>query len=384
MKIALVSPYDFAHPGGVTVHISHLAHEFARLGHTVRILAPSSKSPSALGMDNLVRLGRPVPMPGGGAIARISLSTWLEPRIKSLLEREAFDLIHLHEPLVPVLPLQVLQQSRTVNVGTFHAFHTHSLVYPWARYISGRWIRKLHRRIAVSQPAQAFINGYFPGEYQIIPNSIDVAHFTPAVPPIPELMDGKTNILFVGRMEKRKGLKYLLSAFGRLKWDYPDLRLVVVGPGAPDRDCYRIMSERNLKDVVLVGGVSYDELPRYYRSAHIFCAPSTGKESQGVVLLEAMAMGTPVVASGIAGYAATLDYGTYGRLAPPRNDVALAEAIRQLLESPSLRQELSARGMVHAQGFRRDLVAARVLQEYEAALEQAPSSARLSGAPAPL
>ena len=382
MKIALVSPYDFAYPGGVTIHINHLAHEFARRGHAVRILAPSSKPPASLGVENLVRLGYPVPVPGGGSIARISLSAWLEPRIKLLLEKESFDIIHLHEPLVPMLPFQVLQQSQTVNIGTFHAFQNHNPVYPWAKYALDHWMSKLHGRIAVSQPAHSFISRYFPGDYRIIPNSVDVDHFAQPMEPMPEFEDGKTNILFVGRLEKRKGLKYLLGAFGRLKWDYPDLRLLVVGPGNLDRDSYRILGERNLHDVVFLGGVSYADLPRYYRSAHIFCAPSTGRESQGVILLEALAAGRPIVASGIDGYASVLHYGAYGQLVPPKNEVALAASIKLLLESPSLRQDLVVRGSAYVQEFRRERVAGRVLEEYEAAMERARSRRGLADSPA--
>ena len=383
MKIALVSPYDFAYPGGVTAHISQLAQEFARLGHTVQILAPSSSSPGSLGLDNLVRLGNPVPVPGGGSIARISLSAWLVPRIRTLLERESFDVIHLHEPLMPMLPLCVLQSSRTVNVGTFHAFQRRSPIYPWAKGVLSHWFRRLHGRIAVSQPARDFVGRYFPGHYEVIPNSIDVDHFARAAAPIPAFMDGKTNLLFVGRLEKRKGLRYLLSAYGRLKWDYPELRLLVVGPGNPDKDSYRILGERNLRDVVFVGGVSYDELPRYYQTAHIFCAPATGKESQGVVLLEAMAAGRPIVASSIDGYGSVLNYGTQGLLVPPKNDLALAEALRRLLESPSLRQEMGARGSLHAQQYRRERVAAQVLGVYETAMAHDSVPAPWSDSPQP-
>ena len=368
MKIALVSPYDFAYPGGVTVHIDQLAQEFARRGHAVKILAPSSKSPRSLGMENLVNLGTPVPVPGGGSIARISFSLWLMPKVRALVERERFDVIHLHEPLMPILPLQVLHCSQSANVGTFHAVQGRAGAYPWAKAGLHRWMNKLHGRIAVSPSALESVRRHFRGEYSVIPNSIDVDHFSRPAAPIPEFMDGRTNLLFVGRLEKRKGLGYLLRAFARLKWDYPALRLLVVGPGNPDKESYRILGEHNLQDVVFLGAVPYQELPRYYQTAHLFCSPATGRESQGLVLLEAMAAGKAIVASNIAGYASVLSYGAQGLLVPPRDPLALAEALSYLLDNPPVRQELSTRAVTHAQLFRRERVAGQVLEVYGAAM----------------
>jgi phosphatidylinositol alpha-mannosyltransferase len=368
MKIALVSPYDIAYPGGVAVHINQLAEEFANQGHSVKILAPSSKSPGTLGMDNLVNLGTPVPVPGGGSIARISFSLWLMPKVRNLVEGEGFDVIHLHEPFMPILPLQVLHCSQSANVGTFHAVQGRVGNYSWAKIGLQHWMNKLHGRIAVSALALESVRRYFGGDYSVIPNSIDVDHFAKSVAPIPELLDGRINILFVGRLEKRKGLRYLLQAFARLKWDYPELRLLVVGPGNPDKESYRVLGEHNLKDVVFLGGVSYQDLPRYYQAAHIFCSPATGKESQGLVLLEAMAAGKAIVASNIAGYASVLSYGAQGLLVPPRDPLALAEALGYLLDKPALRYELEKRVIVQAQLFRREKIAQQVLSVYEGAI----------------
>ncbi|MBI4234572.1 MAG: glycosyltransferase family 4 protein [Chloroflexi bacterium] len=374
MNIALVSPYDFAHPGGVANHIQQLAQQFTRAGHTVKILAPSSKSPSALGIDNLVHLGRPIPVPSNGSIARITVSLWLLPRIKALLEREHFDIIHLHEPLTPFLPLAFLRYSRSVNVGTFHAYRPGSKIYWLARPVLNHWVRRLQGRIAVSRPARDFVRSYFPGDYTVIPNGIDVEHFARGREPLPEFNDGKLNLLFVGRLEKRKGLKHLLGAYSRLKWEYPNLRLIVVGPGNLDKDCYRLMGERNLKDVVFTGGVPYQDLPRFYHSAHIFCAPATGKESFGIVLLEAMTAGVPIVASRIEGYASVVQEGAEGLLVPPKDDEALAEGIRRLIVDAALREALGQRGQAKAREYRWERVASQVMEYYLATLGHASTS----------
>ena len=367
MKVALVSPYDFASYGGVVAHITSLSRQLERMGHDVKILAPAS-SPETLGLDNLIAVGRPVPVPSGGSIARITLSVWRERRVRAILKEEAFDVIHLHEPLVPVLPLTVLNASNSVNVGTFHAFHGSGRMYKFSRRIIGRWFNKLDGRIAVSKAALSFVSGSFPGDYRIVPNGIDVDFLSQDVPPFDAFNDGKLNILFVGRLEKRKGLKYLLQAFSRLKWEYPDIRLIVVGAGNPGKDSYRIMAERNLQDVVFVGRVSEEAKRRYYHTADIFCAPNTGKESFGIVLGEAMASGRPIVASNIEGFSEVVTDGQEGFLVPPKNDEALALALKRLIDAPELRRKMAERGKLSVQRFRWDRVANQVVDCYQEAI----------------
>ena len=365
MKIALVSPYDFAFPGGVTVHIEQLAQEFIRQGHETWIIAPSSQPANTLPVDRFVRLGVPVPVPAGGSVARLSLSPWLLRNVRELLERERFDVVHVHEPLTPLLPWLVLHSSKTINIGTFHAYHDQSRIYPWAAPSLRHWFRKLHGRIAVSPLAKMFVERHFPGDYRVIPNGIDLNRYQQDAQPFPEYLDGKINVLFVGRMEKRKGLKYLLMAYSRLKWQFPNLRLLVVGPGTPDKDSFRVLGEHSLRDVEFVGGVSQDDLVRYYKTADIFCSPATGKESFGIVLLEAMASGTPIVASRLKGFQTVLEEGMQGLMAPPKDDVALADALRQMIQDPTMRSVMGAFGERRAYEFRWERVAGLVLDYYE-------------------
>ena len=369
MKIAMVSPYDFTWPGGVTAHVSQLARELGRRGHEVQVLAPHSPSRECQDPDLLVPLGRSVPLPSGGSIARVSLSWWLYRKVRALLQREQFDVIHLHEPMAPILPLCVLQFSNAVNVGTFHACHNHQHLYRMSHPFIKRWHQRLHGSIAVSQAAKRYVYDSFPGEYEIIPNGIDVEHFSQSAEPWPEFQDGKTNIIFVGRLEKRKGLRYLLEAFGRLKWDLPNVRLLVVGPGSPDKDSYGVLSSRNLQDVVFMGRVPHEDLPRYYASADIFCSPATGAESFGIVLLEAMAAGKPVVASDIEGYRGIMQHGEQGLLYRNKDSDALASALELLVRNPELRQELGGRGRETAEHYRWNLVAKQVEDYYESCRE---------------
>ncbi|MYC31293.1 MAG: glycosyltransferase family 4 protein [Chloroflexi bacterium] len=364
MKIAMVSPYDFAWPGGVTAHVSQLAQQLTHCGHQVKVLAPHSPSRENLETDDLVPMGRSVPVPSGGSIARVSLSLKVYRRVQQVLEQERFDVIHLHEPLAPVLPLCVLECSNTVNVGTFHAYYNRQHLYRFSQPIVKRWHQRLHGGIAVSPAAHKYVHNFFPREYRIIPNGIDVDHFTRNCEPWPQFRDGKTNILFVGRMEKRKGLRYLLEAYSRLKWEYPNIRLIVVGPGNLDKDSHRILSARNPQDVVLIGGVSYADLPRYYASADIYCSPATGQESFGIVLLEAMAAGKPIVASAIEGYMGIIKPGEQGLLFPRRDPEALAEVLATLINNPEYALQLGTRGRQMVDQYRWKVVAKQVESYY--------------------
>ena len=370
LKIGLISPYDHAFLGGVTDHINNLAAEFRSSGHTVRIVAPCS-APQRIADEDFIPMGRPVSVPSGGSVARVSFSIWLRWRIKAMLEREAFDIVHLHEPMAGFVTLNVLSLAKSMSevlIGTFHTYRGTRLYQIGGVKIGKPYFDRLDGRIAVSQPAHQFISRHFPASYEIIPNGINVDDFVTAEP-LPELDDGKINLLFLGRLEKRKGLRYLLSAYSKLKWDWPNLRLIVVGPGKPDDESYRIIGERGLQDVVFVGRVSAEEKARYYKSAHIYCSPATGGESFGIVLLEAMAAGSPVVASDIAGYSSVLTNGHDGLLVEPKKDDQLATAIAELLKDPALRARLAVNGRRTVEVFRWERVAGRVMDYYNNFLE---------------
>jgi len=349
MKIALVSPYDFAHPGGVVNHISCLEQQLTRLGHEVKVIAPASKAISVFG-DRFIPIGKPRPVPVSGSIARITLSPWLSSRIKDVLDREKFDITHLHEPLMPMLCTNVLRHSHSPNVGTFHASGGkpwYSFGTPIGKLLLKKWVHKLDGKTAVSQVAMDYVSKHFPGEYTITPNGVDCGHFSPKVTPIEEFNDGKLNILFIGRLEKRKGLDYLLEAYKQIKPEIPDSRLIVVGPGIRLRRKYEKRVRRShLEDVAFIGYASYDDLPRYYKTADIVCCPATGQESFGIVLIEAMAVGKPIIASDIQGYNSVVTDGVEGLLVPPKNVSKLAEALISLASDSSFRQQMGAKGRI--------------------------------------
>jgi len=380
MKIALVSPYDFAYPSGVNVHVSSLERRFTKMGHDVKIIAPLSGNVSGFG-DKFIRIGTPIPIPAGGTICRVTISPMLGHTIKSVLRREKFDIIHLHEPFMPMLCSAVLRFSNTANVATFHAFDGkpgYKFGRPITTIMLRRRLHKLDGRIAVSKAAMEFASKYVPGYYDIIPNGVDLELFSPDVSPISEFCDGKLNILFVGRLEKQKGVSYLIKAYRRVRQEVPDSRLIIVGPGTRLRGKYeKEVLRSGLKDVIFVGGKPQSELPRYYKTADVFCAPATGLESFGIVLLEAMAMSKPIVATNIEGYNSVLTHGVEGLLVPPRDEEMLAQVLVSLLTDESLRWEMGARARLKAMEYSWEHVAQRVLNYYARILSEPPRQKHL-------
>jgi len=367
MKIALVCPYDFAYPGGVANHISALDVRFVRMGHEVKVIAPASRTIKDFG-DRFIAIGRPYPIPSSDSVIRVPISLHLAPSIKAVLAREKFDVVHLHEPFMPMLCSAVLRFSDSVNIGTFHAAQGKP-GYNWGRPISTWMIRqrlhKLHGKIAVSEPAREFHSRYVPGHYEIIPNGVDVTLFSDGATPMAPLRDGKLNILFVGRLEFRKGLNYLLNAFLTVKQEIPESRLIVVGPGTRLRKRYeRWIEKTGLRDIVFTGFVSEQDKVRYYHTADVVCFPATGRESQGLVLLEGMAAGKPVVASNIPGYASVIADGEDGILVPPRNHPDLARALIMLLRDEEMRRRLGGRGKEKSASYSWELVTRRVMDFY--------------------
>jgi phosphatidylinositol alpha-mannosyltransferase len=371
MKIALVSPYDFAYPGGVVNHIISLGQNLTEMGYEVKYIAPASSPITTLG-DRFIHIGgKPRAIHTNGSVARIAISPMLSSIITEMLDREQFDIVHLHEPLMPMMCTTVLRMCRTANVGTFHAFgsRAYGLSLPLGPIFLKRWFSKLDGHIAVSRPAMEFVNKYYPADYTIIPNGVDTTHFTTEVAPIEQFCDSKLNILFVGRLEKRKGADYMLKAYEILKREVPNSRLIIVGPGSKQRRKYETqVTACGLRDVVFTGRVSSADLPRYYKSADIFCSPAIGGESFGIVLLEAMAVGKPIVASAIDGYASVLTHGREGLLVPPQDEKALAGALVTLLKDETTRRRMGMQGVFKATEYDWKNVARRVAALYHEVL----------------
>ena len=368
MRIAQVSPYDVSYFGGVVAHMVDLSRTLQRRGHDVTMFAPCARQQPApdLGGLNLVKLGGSVPFVTGDSVSRISLSLRALRHIRRVLRDENFDIVHVHEPLMPFLGTFASAFSPSTTVGTFHAYNEGiSPGYVFWRPILAAAADRLDGRIAVSEAASEYAGRYFPNDYTVIPNGCDTARFAKPLPRPDTLRGDSLNVVFMGRLgEKRKGLRHLLGAYSTLKWRHPNLRLVVVGPGPPDMASYRLMGERGIDDVVFTGPVSDTEQPAYYQHADIFCAPNTGKESFGLVLVEAMASGTAVVASDIPGFAGVATHEKDALLVEPKNESAFSKAIGRLIDDPILRGRIAARGKVTASNYRWDAVTDQVVEYY--------------------
>jgi phosphatidyl-myo-inositol alpha-mannosyltransferase len=362
VKIGLVSPYVYPLPGGVTQHVRFLYENLRLRGHEVRILT-SSHGLQRSSEGDVIRLGKGFSMPANGSVGTITLSPRYVSQARELLEQERFDILHFHEPFVPFLSLVLLNQSQSVNIGTFHAYGGWSPAYEFGSRALRGYADRLHGRIAVSAAARHFIDRYFPGDYKVIPNGVDIATFRRAVP-LTRWQDGTKNILFVGRFEPRKGVLDLLKAYRLLRRTGVECRLLLVGGGPQEREARRYVATRRLQGVHFLGRVGDDERNQLFRTADVYCTPATGRESFGIVLLEAMAAGTPIVASDIHGYKGVVRRGQEALLVPPKDHKELAVALGRILQDPELAAAMSAAGPLRAEEFSWPRVTAKVDDYY--------------------
>jgi len=293
----------------------------------------------------------------------ITFSPRYVAQVRRMLEEERFDLLHYHEPFVPFLSPVILRESRSVNVATFHAYAGFSPSYEFGSRVLRPYAARLHGRIAVSAAARHFIDHYFPGDYKVIPNGVDTARYRNAVP-IARWRDGRQSLLFVGRHEPRKGLLPLLKAFRIMRRTGCGCRLLVVGSGPQEREARRYVMTRRLQGVEFLGRVSDAEKAQLFRTADIYVSPATGRESFGIVLLEAMAAGTPIVCSDIHGYKGVVKRNEQGILVPPNDPKALAAAAMRLLRDPELRARMGESGRARAEEFSWERVTAKVDDYY--------------------
>ncbi len=362
MKVGLVCPYPWDVPGGVMGHVRDLAEALIDSGHEVSVLAPVDDEQHRL-PAYVVPAGRTVPVRYNGSVARLVFGPISAHRARRWLREGHFDLLHLHSPEALSLSLITLLQASGPIVATFHAANQRSRVLSALSPALQPALEKIQGRIAVSPAARRTIVEHLHGDAVLIPNGVHVKAFAGAEP-LPGWPGEGGAIGFLGRLdEPRKGLDVLLDAFGRLAPERPDLRLLVAGPGDVDavsRDLPAPIRDR----VVLLGRISEEDKARFYASVDLYVAPNTGGESFGIVLLEAMAAGTPVVASDLDAFSRVLDEGRAGELFPVGDPIALAGTLRRLLEDPAARAALAFRGATRVAAYDWSAVARSVLDVY--------------------
>lgn len=347
----MFSPYSLSLPGGVQGQVLGLARALRRIGHDVRVLGPCDGPPPDAWVTPL---GNAIPLAANGSVAPIAPDPSAALRTMRALRDEDFDVVHLHEPLVPGCNLTALLYKHSPMLGTFHAAGV-SASYRWLKPATRRVAARLDARVAVSAEAASLARSSLGGEYTVLFNGVDVTRFQRAEPWPAE---GPT-ILFVGRHEPRKGLSVLLEAFDRMQ---ADARLWVVGTG-PQTD--ELRQRHRDPRIEWLGRVGDEELTRRWRAASIYAAPSLGGESFGVVLLESMAAETPVVASDIAGYRDVGAHDTDALLVRPGDPADLADALTRLLTDAALAQRLVDAGRAKAAAMSLDALAAAYMPLYE-------------------
>ncbi len=362
MKIGLVTPYIYPLPGGVNEHVRYLYDNLRLRGHDVRIIS-STHGLQKRSEGDVIRLGLGFSVPTNGSVGTLTISHRYPELVREVLDRERFDLLHFHEPFVPFLSLVLLRESRSVNVATFHAYAGWSPSYEFGRRMLGGFARRLHGRVAVSAAARHFIETYFPGEYKVIPNGVDISRFE-GLRPVERWRDGTQNVLFVGRFEDRKGLTHLLKAYRLLRRQGCACRLLVIGSGPQEREVRRYLATRRLGGVELLGRVSDDEKARYFATADVYVSPATGRESFGIVLLEAMAAGAPIVCSDIHGYKGVVRRNIEALLVPPGDHRALARAIAELLADEERREQMRQASRQRVRQFSWESITAKVDDYY--------------------
>ncbi len=367
LRIVQVSPYSWDVPGGVQVHVRELAAHLRALGHTVRILAPGSAREQG---DDTVIVGRAIPVRGNGSVARIAFGPQIASAVGRALREFKPDVIHVHEPLVPSVSMHVVLRANAPVVATFNSNvgreRASSLWFQLAVPMIRPVWNKLAKRIAVSEAARHSVCSRMgDGNLRIVPNGVAVSRFANAMP---AAVPPGRHLLFVGRLEERKGFPVAVSAFAELARLYADLRLLVIGDGA-ERSAVDQLEPDVRARVDMLGRVDDDRLASYLKAADVYIGPALGGESFGIVLAEAMAAGKQIVASDIDGYRDVARDGLEALLVSPGDAAALVAAVQEVLNDRRLAQSLGEAGSRRAHEFDWDVVSQRVLGIYEEVLE---------------
>jgi phosphatidyl-myo-inositol alpha-mannosyltransferase len=361
MRIGMVCPYSFDVPGGVQSHVLQLAEVMRARGQNVSVLAPSSPHVSL--PEYVVSAGRGVPIPYNGSVARLQFSPAVHGKVRRWLADGDFDVLHLHEPNAPSLSMWALRVAEGPIVATFHTSTTKSLTLTVFQGVLRPWHEKIVGRIAVSDLARRWQMESLGSDAVEIPNGVDVASFAAAPRLVGYPRPGKT-VLFLGRYdEPRKGMAVLIDALPSLVEHFPGVQVLIVGRG--DEDELRSKAGGLAGHLRFLGQVDDAAKASALRSADVYCAPHTAGESFGIVLVEAMAAGTPVVASDLHAFRRVLRNGDAGRLVPVEDSAALAAGLVAVLEDDQLAKRYIAAGADAVRRYDWSVVANQIMRVYE-------------------
>jgi phosphatidylinositol alpha-mannosyltransferase len=361
MRIGMVCPYSFDVNGGVQAHVLQLAEVMRTRGHHVSVLAPAS--PHVTLPDYVVSGGKAVPIPYNGSVARLRFGPATHRLVKKWIAAGEFDVLHLHEPNAPSLSVLALMVAEGPIVATFHTSTTKSFALSFFQGILRPWNEKIVGRIAVSDLARRWQIEALGSDAVQIPNGVHVAAFASA-PPMPGYPRKGSTVLFLGRFdEPRKGMAVLLGALPALVQRFPDVEILIVGRG--DEEELREEAGEFAGHLRFLGQVSDEQKASALRSADVYCAPNTGGESFGIVLVEAMAAGTAVVASNLDAFRRVLDNGNAGQLVEIGDSDGLAEALIAVLDDPTLRARYAQAATAAVHRYDWSVVADEIMRVYE-------------------
>ncbi len=361
MRIAVVTEEFAPAFGGVREQVQHFAREARRLGHVVKIVTGDVKgAPRPEHEEDVIRIGASRRVLRGGVVTRATGGAGAGAAVREVLARERFDVVHVHSPLTPVLPLLALHHATGPVVGTFHAHARPGLVLRVARRMAPRYLDRLDAAVAASRACLGRLEGRLRGDVRIVPTGVDLERFARGRR-LPRFDDGKLNVLWMARAERRNGLALMLAAFQRA-WRQIDARLLVVGDGPALARIRAAVPSDLAEDVVFAGRVD-DERPDWYATADVVCATAQSA-SGGITLLEALAAGKPVLASDVPGYRDLLQHGREGELVAPSDEGAWARALVRLSREPVRAAAYGERGRMTAQRHAWPIVARELIGLY--------------------
>lgn len=370
MKIGLVCPYNMFRGGGVQECVFALHKELLRRGHDVKIITPQPRDYEGEVPENMILVGGSTEINSFKTTASVSMSVDIAA-LEKMLEDEKFEIIHFHEPWVPMLSKQILTRSKAVNVATFHAKLPDSkvnktiekVVSPYAKSV----IKYVHAYTAVSEASAGFISRLTDAKIEMIPNGVDLKKYKSSLRS--KTTQKPETILYIGRLEKRKGVKYLIKAFGLLKATNPNAKLILAGKGPDKEKLEAYVAEKEIKDVEFMGYITEEQKVQLLAESRVFCSPALYGESFGIVLLEGMAMGIPTIAGSNPGYDSVMKERGIISLVDPRDEAEFARRLRVFMEDDGLRQIWTEWALKYVKQFDYSKVVDMYEAVYKSALE---------------
>jgi phosphatidylinositol alpha-mannosyltransferase len=359
LRVAVVTEYYYPHIGGICENVHHFVAEARARGHQVDII--TGRIPGVPERPHVITIPCSATVHANGSTCRLTLGRGLRSKLRHVLRDGAYDIVHVHAPLAPSLPMIAIEEAECPVVGTFHAYHEFSVAYAFGRRYFQGLLDCIDAKLPVSAAARDAVAKYFTGDWTIVPNGVDTTRFTPDAPRAAAMPTDRPAVLFVGRFDPRNGLPVLIDAFKRLRSRGTSAQLVVVGDG-PLRSRYHALADGR-DDITFLGHVN-DGLERYYAHAAVYACPAT-LGSFGITLLEAMACGTPIVCYDTPGFRGVVEHGEQALMTPPGDVGALADAFERVLEDDALRMRMGNAGRKRASAFAWPRIAEQTLTVYE-------------------